>query len=97
MICCCFYMLFVFLYVCSLCCPILNNADDGSVIVEKGFFYGWDRYTILSPLNNAFGGIITGQLVKYAGAVKKGFSVVGALIFTAIAQRLVYGSPLKVL
>jgi len=40
------------------------------------------------------GGIFTGQVVKYAGGVRKGFAVIAALIMTALLQRAVYGTPL---
>jgi len=53
-------------------------------------------YTPLPILNNALGGIFTGQVVKFAGGVRKGFAVIAALIITALLQRAVYGTPLTI-
>ena len=47
-------------------------------------------------INNALGGIFTGQVVKYAGGVRKGFAVIAALCITALLQRAVYGTPLTI-
>merc|ERR1719353_574860 len=57
-------------------------ADAG----KSGFFGGWHWYTPLPILNNAAGGIFTGQVIQYAGGVRKGFAVVAALILTAFFQ-----------
>jgi len=61
----------------------------------SGFFSGWFWYTPLPILNNAAGGLITGQVIAHAGGVRKGFAVVGALILTAFFQFFYYGTPLK--
>jgi len=61
---------------------------------NAGFFSGWFWYTPLPIFNNAAGGIFTGQVIKFAGGVRKGFAVVGALILTCVFQRLYYGTAL---
>jgi len=69
---------------------------SGLLYFEGSFFGGWDMYTPLPILNNALGGIFTGQVVKFAGGVRKGFAVIAALIITALLQRAVYGTPLTI-
>lgn len=70
-------------------------AADAAAAGNVGFFSGWFWYTPMPILNNAAGGIFTGQVIQHAGGVRKGFAVVGALILTAVFQYMYYGTPLK--
>jgi len=71
------------------------TASAAAAAGSSGFFSGWFWYTPLPILNNAAGGLITGQVIAHAGGVRKGFAVVGALILTAFFQFFYYGTPLK--
>jgi len=73
----------------------LATASAAATAGTSGFFSGWFWYTPLPILNNAAGGLITGQVIAHAGGVRKGFAVVGALILTAFFQFGYYGTPLK--
>ena len=50
--------------------------------------------TLALALALTLGGIFVGQVVKFAGGVRKGFAVIAALIITALLQRAIYGTPL---
>eukprot|EP00658_Telonema_sp_P-2_P028972 TRINITY_DN2209_c0_g1_i8.p1 TRINITY_DN2209_c0_g1~~TRINITY_DN2209_c0_g1_i8.p1 ORF type:complete len:597 (+),score=149.84 TRINITY_DN2209_c0_g1_i8:183-1973(+) len=70
--------------------------EQGGMLAGSHFFQGWDAYTILPIVNNALGGIFTGQVVKYAGAVKKTFAVIAALVLTSVFRYLYYeNAPLS--
>ena len=45
--------------------------------------------------SNAAGGIFTGQVVKYAGGVRRSFAVIGGIITTGLAESLVGGARLS--
>merc|ERR1719231_609350 len=70
-------------------------AADAAAAGNVGFFNGWFWYTPLPILNNAAGGIFTGQVIQHAGGVRKGFAVVAALCLTVFFQFFYYGTPLK--
>merc|ERR1711934_75972 len=83
-----------YLFTMELCFFQAFSFVPGLLYFEGAFFGGWDMYTPLPIINNAMGGIFTGQVVKYAGGVRKGFAVIAALIMTALLQRAVYGTAL---
>lgn len=73
-----------------------TQAAEAAVAAgNSGFFSGWFWYTPLPILNNAAGGIFTGQVIANAGGVRKGFAVVAALCLTAFFQFFYYGTPLQ--
>merc|ERR1712178_122278 len=74
---------------------VLSAEAASAAAGNSGFFSGWFWYTPLPILNNAAGGIFTGQVIQHAGGVRKGFAVVAALILTAFFQFAYYGTPLK--
>jgi solute carrier family 35 (UDP-sugar transporter), member A1/2/3 len=41
------------------------------------------------------GGIVVGLVMKYAGGVRKGFSIIGGILLTGFAQRLLYNAELS--
>eukprot|EP01084_Bolivina_argentea_P298946 515266_1 len=47
---------------------------------------GWTYYTAIHIVTQALGGILVGQVTKYAGAVKKGLALVGGVMLTALTQ-----------
>jgi len=73
---------------------ILLGSKDGYQIFEKGFFFGWGSYTWAPVLNYALGGILVGQVTKYAGSVEKGFALVGGILVSALLQFVLYSIPL---
>lgn len=83
-----------YLFTMELCVIQSMSFIPGLLYFDGAFFGGWDLYTPLPIVNNALGGIFTGQVVKFAGGVRKGFAVIAALIITALLQRAIYGTPL---
>jgi len=77
----------------SLLVSLLFSAD-GELMRTNGIFAQWTHKTIIPVLSNAAGGIFVGQVVKYAGGVQKGFSIILALIITTFLQWLVLGDPI---
>ncbi|GBG84940.1 hypothetical protein CBR_g39403 [Chara braunii] len=73
-----------------LLCSMLRSPD-GDKIVKQGFFYAWEKTTMIPVVSNAFGGIMVGVVTKHVGGVKKGFAIVSALIVTGIGQVLIDG------
>eukprot|EP00656_Telonema_subtile_P052730 TRINITY_DN7423_c0_g1_i3.p2 TRINITY_DN7423_c0_g1~~TRINITY_DN7423_c0_g1_i3.p2 ORF type:complete len:297 (-),score=98.42 TRINITY_DN7423_c0_g1_i3:238-1128(-) len=71
--------------------------EQGSMFTQgASFFNGWTQITILPILNNALGGIFTGQVVKYAGAVRKTLAVIAALMLTSVFRFFYYeNAPLS--
>jgi len=47
---------------------------DGNVIAERGFFVGYDIWTLSAIACQALGGLIVAVVVKYADNILKGFS-----------------------
>ncbi|GJP43991.1 hypothetical protein CLOM_g3386 [Closterium sp. NIES-68] len=71
----------------------LLSSQDGARMARLGFFHAWTPLTIIPALSNAIGGILVGLVTKYAGGVKKGFTVIAGLLVTAIVQYLLDGTP----
>ena len=44
---------------------------------------------------NAIGGIFVGQVIKYAGGLRKSFSVIAGMIITGVAEWFVYDKALS--
>jgi UDP-sugar transporter A1/2/3 len=60
----------------------LAVSNDGKSMLENGFFSGWTVYTCIPVITNSFGGIVVGLVTKYAGSVRKGFSLIFGLLFS---------------
>lgn len=53
---------------------------------NSSFFHDWTWETFIPILTNASGGIIVGLVTKYAGSVRKGFSLIFGILLSGIAQ-----------
>jgi UDP-sugar transporter A1/2/3 len=71
------------------------SGPDAVFIQEKGMFFGWDAYTFIPILSQAFGGIIVGLITKFAGSEMKGFALISGLLFTAYLESIFGSSALK--
>lgn len=65
---------------------LLYAGDETRVLFNKGFFHGWTSYTMIPVFSNAVGGILAGAVIKYAGAVMKGFALILGLMLTGFAE-----------
>ena len=45
--------------------------------------------------SNAAGGIFSGQVIKYAGGVRRSFAIIGGIITTGVAESLLSGAHLS--
>ena len=69
-------------------------SADGAKVLSSGLFAHWDIYTLIPVVANAFGGVIVGQVTKYAGGVVKGFALIAGIIITGVVQWLTEDKPL---
>lgn len=67
---------------------------SGELRIDRNFFVNWELQTLIPVISNAFGGIVVGQVTKYAGGVVKGFALIAGLIVTGFANWLIDGKPL---
>jgi len=67
----------------------LFSSNDGMIIARDGFFYQWTPQTLIPILTNSAGGIIVGLVTKYAGSVRKGFSLIFGLMLSGLLQTLI--------
>lgn len=67
---------------------VAYTSNDGNVIQEKGFFYGYTPMTWACVAMNAFGGLLVGSVIKYADAILKdmalGLSIVLSTLLSTV-------------
>ncbi|KAE8602967.1 hypothetical protein XENTR_v10014188 [Xenopus tropicalis] len=73
--------------VTALCVYI----SDGSQVIEKGFFYGYNFLVWIVILLASFGGLYTSVVVKYTDNIMKGFSAAAAIVLSTIASVILFG------
>ena len=56
--------------------------NDGLDVVERGFFHGYNRWTMTVIFSQALGGLIIACVVKYADNILKGFATSIAVIIS---------------
>lgn len=69
-------------------------TSDGQQLREKGFFNGWNTYTLIPIVTNSIGGILVGLVIKYAGTVRKGFALIFGILLSGIVQAVVSDEPI---
>lgn len=72
----------------------LDVNSERTELIEKGWTYGLTMWSIIPMFLQCLGGIIIGQVTKYAGGVMKGFSIIGGIVLTAVLRSLVDASSL---
>lgn len=82
------YLFTMEIAVASLCFMALSTAfsSDGKRIRSNGFFDHWTPRTLIPIITNAMGAILVGLVIKYAGAVKKGFALIFGLVLSGVLQ-----------
>jgi UDP-sugar transporter A1/2/3 len=73
---------------------VTDWCQNRQLFQEGGPFKGWTLETLIPVASNAAGGIIVGLVTKYAGGVTKGFALIAGILVTAVADYMVYGTPL---
>ncbi|XP_063299144.1 CMP-sialic acid transporter [Pelobates fuscus] len=65
--------------------------SDGSQVIEKGFFYGYNYLVWIVILLASVGGLYTSVVVKYTDNIMKGFSAAAAIVLSTIASVILFG------
>eukprot|EP00045_Choanoeca_perplexa_P013115 m.146572 g.146572 ORF g.146572 m.146572 type:complete len:332 (-) comp16244_c0_seq7:968-1963(-) len=73
---------------------VLVSGNELSAIAVKGPFYSFPLTTMAPILLQSCGGIIVGLVVKHAGGVRKGFSILAGILLTGLIDNVVAGNPL---
>ncbi len=68
---------------------------DFQIIMEKGFFYNYDKAAFASSLNSAVGGLIVASVLKYADSVLKGYATAVAVVLTGFSSSIIFGTKLS--
>ena len=82
----------------SIALVLATSAASGELAAAMarpggGVFRGIGALNLLPVMTGAVGGMLVGQVTKHAGSVRKGFSLVGGLMLSAVLQRLFLGRP----
>lgn len=71
---------------CALTAVIGMWVTDGSIVLSKGFFHGYNVMVWFVIIQQALGGIIVSLVVKYADNILKGFSTSLSIIISCVAS-----------
>ena len=82
----------------SIALVLATSAASGELAAAMarpggGVFRGIGALNLVPVMTGAVGGMLVGQVTKHAGSVRKGFSLVGGLMLSAVLQRLFLGRP----
>ena len=82
------YLFTMEIAIASLCFMTLSTmfSSDGKRIRTNGFFDQWTPGTLIPIITNAMGAVFVGLVIKYAGAVKKGFALIFGLVLSGVLQ-----------
>ncbi|KAF1742278.1 hypothetical protein MXB_4988 [Myxobolus squamalis] len=61
-----------------------------NIILEKGFFVGFNKYVWIYIFTQAIGGLVVAVVVKYADNILKGFATSVAIILSAILSYFLF-------
>lgn len=70
---------------------VMSLMNDGKIISEKGFFFGYDSFVWFLILLQAGGGLIVAVVVKYADNILKGFATSLAIVLSCIVSIYMFG------
>ncbi|XP_066533807.1 CMP-sialic acid transporter [Hoplias malabaricus] len=71
-------------------------VNDGTQVMEKGFFYGYTPSVCFVIFLASVGGLYTSVVVKYTDNIMKGFSAAAAIILSTIASVSLFGLKITV-
>ncbi|VUZ42099.1 unnamed protein product [Hymenolepis diminuta] len=70
--------------------------QENKVIVEHGFFFGYDMSVWFVILLQSLGGLLVAAAVRYADNVLKTFATSVAIVLTLVASVLIFNTPLTI-
>jgi UDP-sugar transporter A1/2/3 len=62
------------------------HLNDGKIIQNQGFFFGYDWFVVYLIILQACGGLIVAMVVKHADNILKGFATSLAIVISCIAS-----------
>ncbi len=65
--------------------------NDGAVIAERGFLFGYTDMVWCVIFNQAFGGLLVAVVVKYADNILKGFATSFSIIVSTVMSVYLFG------
>uniref|UniRef100_A0A3Q0R398 Solute carrier family 35 member 2 n=1 Tax=Amphilophus citrinellus TaxID=61819 RepID=A0A3Q0R398_AMPCI len=65
--------------------------NDGAVIAERGFLFGYTSMVWCVIFNQAFGGLLVAVVVKYADNILKGFATSFSIIVSTVMSIYLFG------
>jgi UDP-galactose transporter len=68
----------------------LSMADDSAIVYERGLLYGFTNYTWACILMNAFGGLLVGNVIKYADSIQKDIAIGLSIVFSSLASVVLF-------
>lgn len=71
-------------------------ATDWHVILDRGFFHGYDAYVWYLVVLNATGGLLVAMVVKYADNILKNFATSLAIVLSMLASIAFFGFVVNV-
>lgn len=60
--------------------------NDGSIVFQKGFFYGFNPFLWFLIMVNSLGGLLVSLVVKYADNIMKGFATSISIIVSTVVS-----------
>eukprot|EP00042_Codosiga_hollandica_P023083 m.89499 g.89499 ORF g.89499 m.89499 type:complete len:345 (-) comp51041_c0_seq1:68-1102(-) len=69
--------------------------DEGQRILQDGLLHGWTWASWIPVITQGLGGICSGQVMKHAGGVMRGFAIIAGLILTGLLQSYLESTPLS--
>lgn len=68
---------------------------DGTIVREKGFFFGYDKFIVYLICLQACGGLIVAVVIKYADNILKGFATSLAIVISCVASIYLFNFELS--
>lgn len=66
--------------------------QEKNIIVNQGFFFGYDRYVWIVILLQSLGGLLVAAAMRYADNILKTFATSVAIVLTLVASVLLFGT-----
>jgi UDP-sugar transporter A1/2/3 len=64
----------------------LYTSSDRDMVLERGLLVGFTEYTWACILMNSFGGLLVGNVIKYADSIQKDIAIGLSIIFSSFAS-----------
>lgn len=70
--------------------------NDGDMVMEKGFFFGYTPWVCFVVFLASVGGLYTSVVVKYTDNILKGFSAAAAIVLSTVASVVLFGLQITI-